>query len=349
MINPTVGIIGGGQLGSMLAEAAKKINIKTIIFSDDMDSPAKNFSDEFMYGSYDDENKIKEFINKVDIVTFEFENIPYKTLKKINETKKVLPKPEINKIVQNRLTEKDFLNKININTTKYVSVKNDKDLKSNTELLPGMLKTCTMGYDGKGQYKINSSQELENLKLDFKNEFILEKLINLKKEISVIITRYGKGRYEIYEPIENIHEDQILRYSKIPSGINANIFKKSEDWAIKISEELDYIGTLCVEYFIDKNDNLYVNEIAPRVHNSGHLTINSHNISQFENHIRAISGLEQIKIKKIYDAKMINLIGDDISTYRKKKFQDNEFFFDYLKKEIKKKRKMGHLTITEKC
>ncbi len=349
MINPILGIIGGGQLGSLLAQAAKKINIKTIIFCDDIDSPAKKFSDEFISGNYNNDNKINEFINKVDLVTFEFENIPYETLEKINRNKKVLPHPKINRLIQNRLSEKDFLNKININTTKYVSVKNDKDLKSNTELLPGMLKTCTMGYDGKGQYKINSSQELENLKLDFKNEFILEKLINLKKEISVIITRYGKGRYEIYEPIENIHEDQILRYSKIPSGINANIFKKSEDWAIKISEELDYIGTLCVEYFIDKNDNLYVNEIAPRVHNSGHLTINSHNISQFENHIRAISGLEQIKIKKIYDAKMINLIGDDISTYRKKKFQDNEFFFDYLKKEIKKKRKMGHLTITEKC
>ena len=200
-----------------------------------------------------------------------------------------------------------------------------------------------MGYDGKGQYKINSSQELENLKLDFKKEFILEKLINLKKEISVIITRYGRGRYEIYEPIENVHEDQILKYSKIPSDINTTISKKSEDWAIKISEELDYIGTLCVEYFIDKNDNLYVNEIAPRVHNSGHLTINSHNISQFENHIRAISGLDQIKIKKIYDAKMINLIGDDISTYRKKKFKDNEFFFDYLKKEIKKKERWDTL------
>jgi len=347
MVNPVVGIIGGGQLGSMLAAAAKKINIKIVIFCDDMDSPAKNFADEFIFGSYDNAKKINEFINKVDIVTFEFENIPYQTLKTINKSKKVLPKPEINRIVQNRLSEKDFLNKININTTKYVSVKNDKDLKSNIDLLPGMLKTCTLGYDGKGQHKIDSSKELDSLRPDFKNEFILEKLIILKKEISVIITRFGKERYEIYEPIENIHEDQILKYSKIPSDINNNISKKSKNWAVKIAEELDYIGTLCVEYFIDKNDNLYVNEIAPRVHNSGHLTINSHNISQFENHIRAICGLEQIKIKKIYDAKMQNLIGDDISHYRKKKFKDNEFFFDYLKKEIKKKRKMGHITVTK--
>lgn len=349
MVNPIVGIIGGGQLGSMLATAAKKINIKTVVFCDDKDSPAKNFADEFIFGSYDDDNRINEFINKVDIVTFEFENIPYETLKKINEIKRVLPKPEINQIVQNRLSEKDFLNKINISTTKYVSVKNDKDLKSNIDLLPGILKTCTLGYDGKGQYKIYTSKELDILNPDFKKEFILEKLISLKKEISVIITRFSKERYEIYEPIENIHEDQILKYSKIPSDINNNISEKSKNWAIKISEELDYIGTLCIEYFIDKNNNLYVNEIAPRVHNSGHLTINSHNVSQFENHIRAICGLEQIKIKKFYNAKMKNLIGDDISVYRGKKFKDNEYFFDYLKQEIKKKRKMGHLTTTEKC
>jgi len=349
MVNPIVGIIGGGQLGSLLAKAAKKINIKTAVLSDDADSPAKNFSEEFIFGNYDDEKKINEFVSKVDVVTFEFENIPYKTLKKINESKKVLPSPEINRIVQNRLSEKDFLNKINISTTKYVSVKNDKDLKSNINLLPGMIKTCTMGYDGKGQYKIESSEELDNLKLDFKKEFILEKLINLKKEISIIITRFGRERYEIYEPIENIHEDQILKYSKIPSDINKTISKKSKDWAIKISEELNYIGTLCIEYFIDKNDNLYVNEIAPRVHNSGHLTINSHNVSQFENHIRAICNLEQIKLKKIYNAQMKNLIGDDINNYREKKFKENEFFFDYLKKEIKKKRKMGHLTVIEKC
>ncbi len=349
MVNPVVGIIGGGQLGSLLADAAKKINIKTVIFSDDNEAPGKNFADEFLFGSYNNEDKIKEFINKVDIVTFEFENIPYETLKKINEYKKVLPKPKINKIIQNRLSEKDFLNEINISTTKYVSIKNDRDLKSNNDLVPGILKTCTMGYDGKGQYKINSIEELENLTVDFKKEFIFEKIINLKKEISIIITRYSKQKYEIYEPIENIHEDQILKYSKIPAQINSNIFERSKEWAIKISEELDYIGTLCIEYFIDKNDNLYVNEIAPRVHNSGHLTINTHNVSQFENHIRAICGLEQIKLKKNFNAKMVNLIGDNITAYRGKELKKNEHFFDYLKKEIKKKRKMGHITITEKC
>ena len=204
-----------------------------------------------------------------------------------------------------------------------------------------------MGYDGKGQYKIEDIAKLENINLDFNNEYILEKIVNLKKEISVIISRFGHQKYEIYEPIENVHENQILKHSKIPAEISKDVLNKSIDWAKLIADELDYIGTLCIEFFIDKNENLYVNEIAPRVHNSGHLTINSHNISQFENHIRAICGLEKIETKKIINAKMINLIGDDITIYRNKKFKDNEFFFDYLKKEIKEKRKMGHLTTVE--
>ncbi len=347
MYRPTLGIIGGGQLGSLLAEAAKKIEIKTIILSDDINAPAKNFSDKFIYGNYADQNILGEFINLVDLVTYEFENIPFELLKKIDEQKPVLPKPEINKLIQNRLTEKEFLNKNNIRTTIFVPIKDLEDIKLNQKLIPGLLKTCTLGYDGKGQYKLNNLKDL-NSSIDFSKEYILEKLINLKKEISVIITRFGHQKYEIYEPIENVHEDQILKHSKIPADIPESIKKKSSDWAMIIAEELDFIGTLCVEFFIDKNNNLYANEIAPRVHNSGHLTINSHNVSQFENHIRAVCGLKKIETKKIYNAKMSNIIGEEITYFRNKTFNDKEFFFDYLKKDIKKNRKMGHLTIIEK-
>ena len=339
-----LGILGGGQLGSMLATAAKKLNINTIIYCDDEDAPAQKFSDNFLFGNYNDENKISEFINKVDVVTFEFENIPFDTLEFINKHKQVLPKPNINQVIQNRFLEKKFVNSLNIKTTDYVMVKNLQDLHNNVNFLPGILKTTTLGYDGKGQFKLNSKNDIEKLKIDFDKEYILEKVVNLKKEISVIITRFKNQTYEIYEPIENIHEDQILKFSEIPANINENVLNLSTEWAKKISEELDYIGTLCVEYFIDEKDNVYVNEIAPRVHNSGHLTINSHNISQFENHIRAVCGMNKIETKKKFNAKMINLIGDDITKYRNKKIQENEFFFDYLKKEIKPKRKMGHFT-----
>jgi len=344
MSKPILGIIGGGQLGSMLANAAKKINIKTVVFCDDPDAPAQNYSNEFIYGKYDNQNSIERFINSVDIVTFEFENIPYETLEKINSVKPVMPRPSINKIIQNRLTEKNFLNKLNIMTTQYTSVNNLQDITLNENLIPGLLKTCTLGYDGKGQYKINSIKNLENENINFNNKYILEKLVKLKKEISVIITRFKDENYEIYEPIENIHEDQILKHSKIPTNINEKILEKSKKWTKMIAEELNYIGTLCVEFFIDKNDNLYVNEIAPRVHNSGHLTINAYNVSQFENHIRAVCNLEQIKLNKISNAEMINILGDQITIYRDKEYSSNEFFFDYLKKEIKHKRKMGHLT-----
>ena len=347
MSRSTLGIIGGGQLGSLLADAAKKLKIKTVILSDDANAPAKNFADQFIYGNYKDDNSINKFINLVDLVTYEFENIPYEILKKIDEHKTVLPKPEINKLIQNRYNEKDFLNKNNIQTTRYVLIKDIEDLKINKNFIPGLLKTCLLGYDGKGQYKLNDLKDL-NKDIDFTKEYILEKFINLKKEISVIVTRFGHQKYEIYEPIENVHEDQILKHSKIPADISDAIKNKSNEWSTNIAEELDYIGTLCVEFFIDKKDNLYVNEIAPRVHNSGHLTINSHNVSQFENHIRAVCGLEKIETKKIYNAKMINLIGDDISNFRNRSFKDNEFFFDYQKTEIKNKRKMGHLTIIEK-
>ena len=214
MSNPTLGIIGGGQLGSLLATAAKKLNIETVILSDDVNAPAKNFTSSFICGNYEDDKIINDFVSKVDLVTFEFENIPYKTLNTINKTKKVLPSPKINKIIQNRLFEKNFINELNIKTTKYISIKNNKDLKSNSHLIPGILKTCTLGYDGKGQYKINSVEEINNLKVNFKSEYILEKMVKLKKEISVIITRFNKDKYEVYDPIENIHEDQILKHSK---------------------------------------------------------------------------------------------------------------------------------------
>ena len=341
----TLGILGGGQLGSMLSNAAKKLRIKTIIFCDDQEAPAKNFCDEFICASYTNKEKIHEFGNKVNVITYEFENIPFETLSELNKLKKVLPKPSINRLIQHRLAEKDFINKLNIRTTRYVHIKNKEDLLPLEDFFPGILKTTTMGYDGKGQYPIENLDKIDQLNIDFKNDYILEKLVKLKKEISIIITRFSNNKYEIYEPIENTHEDQILRYSKIPAEISDKLFLQSKEWAISIAEELKYIGTLCVEFFIDRNDNLYVNEIAPRVHNSGHLTINAFNVSQFENHIRAVCSLEQIGIKKISNAMMTNLIGDQIIPYRNNpKLNDNQFLFDYLKKDIKEKRKMGHLT-----
>ncbi len=300
-----LGIIGGGQLGSMLAVAAKKLDIKTVVYCNDIEAPAQKFCDEFICGEYNNQKKILEFVNKVNIITYEFENIPFETLNEMNKLKTVLPKPSVNRILQHRLAEKDFINKLNIRTTRYVSVEKKSDMETLEDFLPGILKTTTLGYDGKGQFPIKKIEDIDLLNIDFSKGYILEKLVKLKKEISVIITRFGNNNYEIYEPIENTHQDQILKHSKIPAEINKKILNQSKDWAKSIAEELKYIGTLCVEFFIDRNENLYVNEIAPRVHNSGHLTINAYNVSQFENHVRAVCSLDKIPLRKFSNKKMI--------------------------------------------
>ena len=344
---PALGIIGGGQLGSMLATAAKKLKIKTIVLTDDPKAPAKNFCDEIIISEYNKQKTIEDFARKVDVVTFEFENIPLKVLEYISRIKPVFPKPSINQVIQNRFTEKNFINNIGIRTTNYVSISNQSDILNNKDLLPGLLKTCTLGYDGKGQFVLKNKEEVSVLKIEFDKEHILEKKVNLKKEISVVVTRFLNNDFVIYEPIENLHINQILQRSIIPADISKDIFEKAQLQAKLIAEKLDYVGTMCVEYFIDEKNNLLVNEIAPRVHNSGHLTINTHNISQFENHIRAVCDFEKVELKKVCNATMINIIGEEIKTYREKSHSRNEFFFDYLKSEIKEKRKMGHLTIVK--
>ena len=343
MSDITLGIIGSGQLGSLLCQAAKKLNIKTVVISDDEQGPAQNYSDQFIFAKYEDKDKIKEFISKVDLVTYEFENIPYDILEHINREKRVLPKPNINQIVQNRKLEKTFVNNLGIKTTDWAFIKSAEDIKKNEKLLPGILKTNTLGYDGHGQFILNS---LEDIKKDwcFTADYILEKKVNLSKEISVVISRFSNNKIYTYEPIENIHKDQILKHSKIPADITGEIFKQAQANAKTIAEKLDYVGTMCVEYFINQNNTLLLNEIAPRVHNSGHLTINAFNISQFENHVRAVCGLNHDKVQKISNAEMINILGKEIKEYRSKSYSNIEFFFDYGKKVIKDKRKMGHLT-----
>ncbi|MFL2852422.1 MAG: 5-(carboxyamino)imidazole ribonucleotide synthase [Candidatus Pelagibacter sp.] len=343
----TLGIIGSGQLGSLLCQAANKLKIKTVVISDDASGPAQNYSDQFIFSKYDDKKRIKEFVGKVDLVTYEFENIPVDILQDIDRKKKVLPKPDINQVIQNRKLEKTFINNLGIKTTDWSFIKSAEDINKNKRLLPGILKTNTLGYDGHGQFVLNS---LDDIREDwcFTADYILEKKVKLKKEISVIITRFLDGKTYIYEPIENVHKDQILKNSKIPADISQKVFKQAQVNAKLIAEKLDYIGTMCVEYFIDTNDNLLVNEVAPRVHNSAHLTVNAFNISQFENHIRAVCGLNCEEVKKISNAEMINILGKEIEDYREKSFNENEFFFDYEKKIIKDKRKMGHLTILRK-
>ena len=335
-----LGILGGGQLGMLLVQAANKIGIDTFVYSDSEDSPAINYSQKSLIQSYDDLGALDKFIKECDVITFEFENIPFETLNYILKDKPVFPSPHINQIIQDRLLEKKFINNLNIQTTDFIEL--NKNTKISEEIFPAMLKTRKMGYDGKGQYVINSKDDLINI--DTNIPYILEKKINLLKEFSIIITRYQDGKVFTYEPIENVHQDQILHTSKIPASLSNEIINLAQKQSEIIINSLSYVGTMCVEYFVDHTQNIYVNEIAPRVHNSGHLTIESYDCSQFESHIRAVCNLTKKEPRKIENAKMINIIGEDIKKYRDQSTKGNYFFYDYEKKSIKTGRKMGHIT-----
>jgi 5-(carboxyamino)imidazole ribonucleotide synthase len=338
----TLGIFGGGQLGKFLVQSAKKLNIRTFVFTDSVDSPAIYYCDDFIISSYENKKKLDFFIKNIDLATFEFENIPFKTLDYVEKKINVSPKPTIIKILQDRLKEKTFLNSIGIKTTEFYYLKKVDKKKLSNNFFPALVKTIRLGYDGKGQVFFKNKNDF--LKYSFKNkEYIIEKLINFKKEISVVISRY-KEKSVSFDAFENLHKHQILQKSHVPANISPKLNIQAKEIAKKIADKLNYTGTMCVEFFVTKKNELLVNEIAPRVHNSGHLTMNAHNVSQFENHIRAVCNLKLKKPKRIHKAIMYNILGNDIKKYRSKETATKEFFYDYGKKEIKNKRKMGHLT-----
>ena len=338
----TLGIFGGGQLGKFLVQSAKKLNIRTFVFTDSFDSPAIYYCDDFIISSYENKKKLDFFIKKIDLATFEFENIPFKTLDYVEKKINVSPKPTVIKILQDRLKEKTFLNSIGIKTTEFYYLKKVDKKKLSNNFFPALVKTIRLGYDGKGQVFFKNKKDF--LKYSFKNkEYIIEKLINFKKEISVVISRY-KEKSVSFDAFENLHKHQILQNSHVPANISPKLNNQAKQIAKKIADKLNYTGTMCVEFFVTKKNELLVNEIAPRVHNSGHLTMNAHNVSQFENHIRAVCNLKLKNPKRIHKAIMYNILGNDIKKYRSKETTTNEFFYDYGKKEIKNKRKMGHLT-----
>lgn len=338
----TLGIFGGGQLGKFLVQSAKKLNIRTFVFTDSIDSPAIYHSDDFIISNYKNKKKLDFFIKNIDLATFEFENIPFQTLDYVEKKITVSPKPSIIRILQDRLKEKNFLNSIGIKTTEFYYLKKINKREINNSIFPAFVKTTRLGYDGKGQIFFKDKKNF--LKYSFKNnEYIIEKLVNFKKEISIVISR-NKSKTVAFDAFENLHKHQILQKSKIPAKISKKLNNEAREISKKIIDKLNYIGTMCVEFFVTKENKLLVNEIAPRVHNSGHLTLNAYNISQFENHIRAVCNLKLKKPKRIYKATMYNILGFDIEKYRSKNIARNEFFYDYGKKEIKDKRKMGHIT-----
>jgi 5-(carboxyamino)imidazole ribonucleotide synthase len=346
----TIGILGGGQLGRMLAMAAARLGLKCQVFSPDPDSPAFDVVLNATCAEYADVEALELFANDVDVITYEFENVPAASAMILAARRPVLPDRKILETTQDRLAEKDFVRKLGIGTTEYADVSSAAALRAAiaTIGLPAVLKTRRFGYDGKGQAIIRQGDDPDRIweELGTKSA-ILEAFIPFEREISVIAARSAEGEVECFDVTENEHSDHILKTSRAPAAISDALAAQARDVARKIANALNYVGVLAVELFVVQGDGgprILVNEIAPRVHNSGHWTLDGASISQFEQHIRAIAGWPLGKPVRHGPVTMTNLIGDDIKDYERWLTVPGATVHLYGKGAPRPGRKMGHVT-----
>ena len=353
MLKPgaTIGILGGGQLGRMLALAAQQLGLKVHIYSPDKDSCAFDVVHAFTCAAYDDEAALGRFAGSVDVITYEFENVPAKTAAFLAKRKPVLPDPRVLELTQDRLIEKNFITELKIGTAPYASVHSASQLAAGVEKvgLPAVLKTRQFGYDGKGQAKIARGGDANAAWRSLKNEpCILEGFINFEREVSVIAARSADGKVECFEVTENEHRDHILHISKVPAKVSPTLAAEARKVATRIAKAFDYVGVLAVEMFVvrsGKKQHVLVNEVAPRVHNSGHWTMDGATVSQFEQHIRAVAGWPLAKpIRLGRRVEMINLIGAEVNEAAHWLTVPGASLHLYGKKDARPGRKMGHVT-----
>jgi len=342
----TIGIIGGGQLGRMTAIAAANLGYRCHTFCPEVRCPASNVSAEFTRAEYTDLDALATFADSVDVVTFEFENIPHESVQLLTEHVLVRPNWGCLHISQDRLLEKDFLNRNNIGTAGYRRIESAADLVKAVEELgrPSILKTVRLGYDGKGQVKITDGKDLPEAWAEMGSDLgILEAFVDFEREISVIIARAPGGEWTAFEPVHNVHTNHILDTTTAPAGVSPELTAQAIDMAHRIADSLDIVGLLAVEMFVTSDGNLLVNEIAPRPHNSGHWTMDGCATSQFEQFVRAICGLPLGSIERRFDTVMTNLIGEDASHWQEFLGEPNAHLHLYGKREARPGRKMGHV------
>ena len=346
----TIGIIGGGQLGRMLAMAAARLGLRCHVFSPDPDSPAFDVVLNAACAEYADVEALELFANDVDVITYEFENVPAAAAMILGARRPVLPDRKILETTQDRLAEKDFVKRLGIGTADYADVSSAAALRAAIPRigLPAVIKTRRFGYDGKGQAIIRDGDDLEQIWEDLGTKSaILEAFIPFDCEVSMIAARSADGHVECFDVTENEHRDHILKTSRAPAAISEALAKQARTIAESIANELDYVGVLAVEMFVlagDAGPRLLVNEIAPRVHNSGHWTLDGASISQFEQHIRAIAGWPLGKPVRHGPVTMTNLIGDDIDSYEQWLTVPGATVHLYGKGPARPGRKMGHVT-----
>jgi 5-(carboxyamino)imidazole ribonucleotide synthase len=347
----TVGLLGSGQLGRMFALVARRMGYRVHTFSPDADSPAGQVADLEVTASFDDLDAVRRFAEGVSVVTFEFENIPLAAASAAARVRPVRPSPSVLHIAQHRLREKSFLQSQSIAVPPFVAVHSLADLKAGLSIVgtPAVLKQATSGYDGKGQAMIFRAADAEDAWSSVGGPvMILETFFSFERELSVVAARGSDGAFAAYPPIENVHERHILDVSTAPARVSAGVAAEAERISRAVLESLDVVGVLCVEMFLTADGRLLVNELAPRPHNSGHLTIEAASASQFEQQLRAVCGLPLGEASLRRPAAMANLLGDlwegGEPDWPAVLARPEVALHLYGKAEARRGRKMGHLT-----
>lgn len=357
-IHKKIGIIGGGQLGKMMILEAKKMGFTVTILDPTLHCPAHSISDEHIVAPFDDEKAIRLLASKSDVITYEFEHIGAEILEKLEaEGKEIYPTAKSLKIIQNKFSQKALLKQHNIPIPAFCEVKNKEEILavSKTYGFPLMLKTCTGGYDGKGNFLIKEEKQIEEAYQSLGNgslPLMAERFFPFIMEISVLACRGKNGEIQVYTVGENIHHDNILFETRVPANLSEKTMQNAMDIARSVMEVFEGVGMFCVEMFVDKDGFVCVNEVAPRPHNSGHYTIEACITSQFEQHIRAVSGLPLGSPKLLKPAVMKNLLGEEGNSGKTIVLgADNVLSIEgaylhiYGKENCVPKRKMGHITV----
>ncbi|MEG0284481.1 MAG: 5-(carboxyamino)imidazole ribonucleotide synthase [Vagococcus sp.] len=345
----TIGIVGGGQLGQMMALSAKEMGFKVGVLDPVSDCPAAQVADWSIVADYEDTSALKELNKCVSVVTYEFENINAEALKNSVPLHKLPQGIKLLEISQHRKHEKEFLSEIGVPIAPFFIVTNTDELLEGLNQLsyPAVLKTCQGGYDGKGQIVLKSEEDVtEAISLLTNQVCVLESWISFDMEISVIVSGNAQGDYQVFPIPENIHKNNVLFQSIAPSRKNKEINGEAEKLALKIAKELSIQGVVTIEMFVTKEGEILVNEIAPRPHNSGHFSIEACNISQFDAHIRGICNWGLPKIYLQQPVIMLNLLGEEMLRSQDYLQEKSDWAFHYYgKSEVKEGRKMGHITI----
>jgi 5-(carboxyamino)imidazole ribonucleotide synthase len=347
----TLGILGGGQLGRMFCIAARNMGYQLNVLDPDPDSPAGQLADNHIEAAYTDEKALDYMARSCDVITTEFENVPAESMRRLARSKPVYPSAEVLEIAQNRNREKAFASKAGLTPAANHPVLNDSDLEQAIKVtgLPAILKTATLGYDGKGQYVVESLQQAQQAFNDSGGvECVLEKKIELKQEVSAIVARNQQGETAVYPVGENEHKDGILHITIVPARVDEAIAAKARQQALQLVEALDYVGVLAVEFFIDSNNKLLFNEMAPRPHNSGHYTKDACVTSQFEQQARVICGLPPGDVTLLSPIVMVNLLGSLWHPNWELLLNEPGVKLHlYGKKQARSGRKMGHYNVLD--